>query len=119
LTKNSILIVDDDKDILMLYQLTLLREGYSVNIAFNGQQALKKVKKKKFDLAILDFVLPDLRGDELALKLKELNNSIKLIFITGYHYFKDCIDSLDVGISEILLKPIKFNELVKAVKEAL
>lgn len=119
MTKKSILLVDDDRDILMLYQITLRKEGYSVKIAPNGNQAIKKAKKAKFDLAILDFVLPDMRGDNLAFKLREIDNTINFIFITGYAYFRECIESLNIGISEILLKPLKFSELINATKKAL
>ncbi len=115
----SVLIVDDDEDILDIFEITLLEGGYTVEIAITGTEALAKAKDLKFDVAILDIVLPDLRGDKLALKLKKGNDDVNIIFVTGYTNMQDCIDSLNIGVSDILLKPIGEEELLQAVESAL
>ncbi|MCB2171946.1 response regulator, partial [archaeon] len=60
-----ILIVDDDEDILELYKLILEDEGYRVDTAKNGKEALEKALKNSYYLALLDFVLPDIKGTEI------------------------------------------------------
>lgn len=115
----SVLIVDDDEDILDIFEMTLLEGGYTVETALTGTEALAKAKDLKFDVAILDIVLPDLRGDKLALKLKKGNGDVNIIFVTGYANMQDCINSLNIGVSDILLKPIGEEELLQAVESAL
>ena len=119
MSKGSILLVDDDKDILELFQMTLLEDGYSVETAVSGMEALSKVKENKYDVAVLDVVLPDVQGDKLALEIKRHCDSVNIIFITGYANMVDCINSLPIGVSDILLKPITVEELQQAVKDAI
>ena len=117
--KKKILLVDDDESLVNTFQSVLQGEGYTVKTALTAKQALKKAEKSKFDLAILDIVLPDMRGDVVANELKKHDREIGIILITGYPYFQDCIDSLNIGIHEILLKPIGSDELLRITKEAL
>ena len=112
----AILLVDDDGDILFHFKNILSNEGYLVESASYGKDALLKTKETKFDMAIIDIMLPDTRGDQLAIEIQKQNPSIELIFITGFSYMGECIDALDIGISEILIKPISKDELLKSVK---
>ena len=115
----SILLVDDDDNILMIFENFLTSNGYEVTISNTAKRALELVNEKKFDVAVLDFVLPDLRGDSLALKIKEIQTNVEIIFVTGFSQFESCIKALEIGVSEILLKPITADELVSAVSRTL
>ncbi len=115
----SILILDDDVDILTLFRMILEKKGYNVVTVSSGREAIKMVKEKKFQVALLDIVLPDIRGDTVAKKIKKIDEGITIIFITGYTKFKDCIKALDIGIHEILLKPISNDELLSTIESAL
>jgi DNA-binding NtrC family response regulator len=119
MSKGSVLLVDDDEDILELFRMTLLEDGYGVETAVSGMEALSKVKENKYDVAVLDVVLPDIRGDKLALEIKRHRDSVNIIFITGYANMVDCINSLPIGVSDILLKPITVEALQQAVKDAI
>lgn len=115
----SILIVDDDEDILDLYRETLEYRGYSVETSRTGLDAIEKAKKNKYQIALLDVVLPDIRGEKVAEKLKKIDESMEIIFITGYSLFQVCIEATKIGICDILLKPITEEELLLAVENAL
>ena len=115
----SILIVDDDEDILDLYRTTLEYRGYSDETSKTGLDSIEKVKKNKYQIALLDVVLPDLRGEKVAEKLKKIDESMEIIFITGYSLFQACIEAAQIGICDILLKPITEEELLLAVENAL
>jgi len=115
----SILLVDDDDNILMIFENFLTSNGYDVTISNTAKKALELVNEKKFDVAVLDFVLPDIRGDNLALKIKEIQTNVEIIFVTGFSQFESCIKALEIGVSEILLKPITADELVSAVSRTL
>jgi DNA-binding response OmpR family regulator len=113
--KKLILLVDDDADIQFHYRNLLKKNDFEIDCVSLGDLAIKKMKEKKYDLLILDIMLPDIRGDKLALKLKKIDPDIPIIFITGFSYMDYCISALDIGISEILLKPITSNELLGSI----
>ena len=115
----SILIVDDDEDILDLYRETLEYRGYRVETSRTGLDAIEKAKKNKYQITLLDVVLPDISGEKVAEKLKKIDESMEIIFITGYSLFQACIDATNIGICDILLKPITEEELLLAVENAL
>ena len=115
----SILIVDDDEDILDLYRMTLEYRGYTVETSKTGLEAIEKTKKNRYQVALLDVVLPDIRGEKVTEKLRDIDESMEIIFITGYSLFQACIEATKIGISDILLKPITEEELLLAVENAL
>jgi DNA-binding response OmpR family regulator len=114
-----ILLIDDDETIIAPFQLILQKEGYQVDTASTGRQALEKAKEMEYQMVISDIVLPDIRGIEVAKKIREFNRNIRLIIITGFPDLADSIETIDLGIDEILIKPIKPDELLRAVKESL
>jgi len=117
--KRCILLVDDDETQLRTFQEILQEAGYLVETATTGEQALDKVKTARFDLVVLDIKLPDILGDEVARLLRRQDEKSGIILMTGYRSFQDCIDALDIGINEILLKPIEPDELLRATKDSL
>ena len=115
---SSILVVDDDEYILKLYRLILENEGYVIGSASTGESALIEAQKTKYDLAILDMFLPDIRGDEVACKLRNMDDSIGIIFITGYDIALQIVESLNFDFY-IFLKPISPEALLNAVENVL
>jgi DNA-binding response OmpR family regulator len=117
--KANILLVDDDEDMLILFKRILEGNGYSVEAATTGRGALELCESSGFRLAIVDIKLPDIPGNELVAKLREGDDEMAFILITGYPSLQECIDVLDLGIHEILLKPIEVDELLSVTYEAL
>lgn len=113
-----ILLVDDDETIITPFQLILQNEGYQVDIALTGQQALEKLEEADYQVAIIDIILPDIKGEEIARKIRKQNDDIRFIIITGYSEIADSVEAIDVGIDDILLKPIEPDELLRIVKES-
>jgi two-component system response regulator AtoC len=114
-----ILIVDDDEDILELYKLILEDEGYRVDTAKNGKEAIEKALKESYYLALLDFVLPDIKGTEIATELCIKRKITKILFITGYSHIFDFIDPVYKQKCKVLLKPVSGETLIESVREAL
>jgi len=111
----QVLVVDDDLDILDCYKMLFEYEGYCVETASTPSEALEKAKNRRFMLAILDFTLPGMKGDVLALKLLETNSSMKLIFITGYNDAK--VNVTDRGFdTKFFMKPIDPESLINATR---
>jgi CheY-like chemotaxis protein len=116
---NTILVVDDDKNLANTFKLVLQSVGFSVDTAITGLQALYKANRKVYDLIILDINLPDMLGDEVAEKIRETQVNTKIIMITGYSSFKDEVNGKKLGIKEVLMKPIPPEDLVKITKKTL
>jgi len=114
-----ILLIDDDETIIVPFQLILQKEGYQVDTASTGLQALEKAGEMEYQMVISDIKLPDVQGIEVAKKIRELNRNTRLIIITGFPDLADSLETIDLGIDEILIKPIKPDELLRAVKESI
>ncbi len=118
MSKKKILIVDDDKSITTVFKMMLEEQDYNVHTASSGKEAIS-LTEPSYDLVILDIKLPDITGDEVAKVMKERGMADSIVFMTGYPELGDCIDSLGVGIQEILIKPISPDEVLRVAKEAL
>ena len=117
--EKQILLVDDDETIVTPFQLILESEEYQVDVATTGRQALEKMGEEEYHVVILDIKLPDMLGTEVARKIKMRKEDVNLIVITGYPNLTDSIETIDYGISDILLKPIDPDELLRTIEETI
>jgi len=117
---DKILIVEDDKAILMGLKDDLEFEGYKVYIALNGKEGLKKAMAQKFQLIILDILLPELNGFEVCRKLKEAGKDTPILMITAAKTEEmDKVLGLELGADDYVTKPFGSRELVARVKAIL
>lgn len=119
--KAKILLVDDEPDILEIVGYNLKNEGYQVYTAENGEEALKKAKKKKPDLIILDVMMPVMDGIEACEKMRklpELDGTV-ITFLTARGEDYSMIAGFDVGADDYITKPVKPRVLVSKVKSLL
>jgi len=118
-TTKTILVVDDDKSILRTFTRILQKNGYEIDIAETGKEAIEKADKKCYDLALVDIRLPDMDGTDLLAKIKkQLQNTIK-IMITGFPSIESGVKALDGGADAYLVKPVKPEELLMLIEEKL
>jgi DNA-binding response OmpR family regulator len=112
-----VLVVDDEETILEFLEYYLKRQGFKVDAAVDGQQALEKIKNNKPDLVILDAMLPKRSGYEIVKILQREYKDLPIIVITGH--FRDMetqmIFKLEPNVKEVLLKPIQPDFLVSKV----
>jgi signal transduction histidine kinase len=119
--KANLLIVDDEPEICDLLQVILSRRYQLVESAKNGAEALDMLKKRQYDLVILDLNMPKMSGEELAKTIRaQGNHRTAIITLTGHGTFKDAHSLLkDAGISDFLNKPIDQAELLFSIERAL
>lgn len=115
----TILVVDDDKSILRTFTRILQKNGYKIDTAETGKEALEKALKKHYDLALVDIRLPDMEGTDLLAKIKEQMKSTIKIMITGFPSLESGVKALDEGADAYLVKPVKPEELLMLIKEKL
>lgn len=105
--KETILVVDDEEDILELIERHLSKKGYEVITAYNGEQALPLLDKVQFDLVITDLKMPKIDGMELLRRVKEKDPNIEVVIITGHGTMDSAIEALrDGGAFDYLQKPL-------------
>ena len=119
--KTTILAVDDEKDILELVSYNLTKEGFLVETSRNGEDALKRIKNERFDLLILDLMLPGIQGMELCRMLKAADDtaSIPIIMLTAKSEELDKVLGLEMGADDYITKPFSPRELNARVKAVL
>ena len=118
-TAKIILVVDDDKSILRTFTRILQKNGYEIDVAETGKEAIEKADSRRYDLALVDIRLPDMDGTELLAKMKkQLQTSIK-IMITGFPSLESGVKALDEGADAYLVKPVKPEELLMLIEEKL
>jgi CheY-like chemotaxis protein len=111
----SVLIVDDDEFLASTFQMLLEDSGFDVDIALNGDEALLRTMKKRYELAILDYKLPDIPGSQLSRMLKDVTPELNVVMLTGH---VEAIDgNVDFGTDEVLMKPISPDELLKITEK--
>jgi DNA-binding response OmpR family regulator len=117
--KKTILVVDDDKSILRTFARILQKNGYEIETAETGKEAMEKAENRHYDLALVDIRLPDMDGTDLLAKLKkQLLNTVK-IMITGFPSLESGVKALDEGADAYLVKPVKPQELLVLLEEKL
>ena len=115
----KILVVDDEKSIRDSLKLILEEEGYSVDTASDGEEALELINKENYDLVISDIKMPKLDGIELLNKISKLSPSTFFIIMTAYASVNTAIDALRQGAFDYLIKPVEFDDLLIRVKRLL
>ena len=119
--KKRILLVDDDTSILEVFRVIFEDEGYVVDTAETGMEAIRKVETQFYHLALLDIKLPDMEGTELLSKLRGSPASVNMmcIMITGYPSLDNAAKSLNIGADAYVMKPVDTGELLKIVRKKL
>jgi len=119
--KYTILIVDDEPDIVSLLGLHLKLNGYSIFQANNGMRGLEVATHEKPDLIVLDVMMPEMDGFEVAKRLKENpeTTDVPIIFLTARTQTDDKIKGLMAGADDYMIKPFDFEELELRIKRIL
>jgi len=115
----NVLLVDDDLNLRKMLAFVLTKEGYRVQEAVNGVDALKKLKDRNFDLVISDIRMPDLNGIELLKKIKSHDQDLPVIMITAYATTNDAIEAMKLGAEDYIMKPFSLDELKIIISKSL
>lgn len=118
--KQQILLIDDDSAILDFYTLALNKlEDVEVLKARSGQESLRLIEKESIDLIFLDLRLPDVEGIDLLRSIRDSEPDLIVVLLTGYPNLDTAIESMKLGASDYLIKPVKPTEIIKITKRLL
>jgi DNA-binding NtrC family response regulator len=111
-----IIIVDDDEGIRETLAAILQEEGYQVDTAESGREAIVKTNAKFYNLALIDIRLPDIEGIDLLKEIKETVPRIRKIIITGYPTLQNAIEAVNSRADAYVLKPFDMEKVLKLIK---
>ena len=112
--KAKILVVDDEKDICKVLEFLLKSEGYAVSVAYNGEEALEKLKKDHFDVVITDLKMDKVDGVAVLEKTKELSSDTAVVIMTAFASVESAVNIMKKGASDYIVKPF-LNEEIKII----
>ena len=121
MTKDKILVIDDEEDILELLRFNLTKEGYQVCSASTGEEALALARTERPDLILLDLMLPGIDGLEVARRLKAdpLTRSMPIVMLTAKGEESDIVTGLELGAKDYITKPFSRKVLVARLRAVL
>lgn len=114
----TVLLVEDDKTIVMGLEYTLRQEGYDVTVCYNAAQAQKTVDTSHFDIVILDLSLPDGSGYDICRRIKARSDT-PVVFLTACDDEVNVVMGLDMGADDYITKPFRIRELLSRLRTVL
>lgn len=111
-----LLIVEDEEGIVQFLKQGLEEEGYQITAATNGKAGLEAFNDGKFDLLLLDWMLPKMTGLELCKAIRQINTKVPILFLTAKDTVQETVEGLKAGANDYIKKPFSFDELVERIK---
>ncbi|MEQ9218453.1 MAG: response regulator transcription factor [Cyclobacteriaceae bacterium] len=112
-------MIEDDPSVCSFVNKGLVENGFDVTVAMNGQQGVDWSSKSKFDLIILDIMLPDINGLDVCKEIRKIDKMIPILFLTALGSAENVVLGLETGADDYLTKPFKFIELMARIKSLL
>jgi DNA-binding NtrC family response regulator len=116
--KIKVLLVDDEKDFIQTLAERLEVRDFIVETAFDGFQALSKIKEQDFDVVVLDVLMPGKDGIETLTEIKSIKPLVNVIMLTGHATVETAIDGMKAGAYDYLMKPTDTKDLIGKITKA-
>jgi len=117
--KNRVLVVDDEPGMRDFLEIMLRKDGYEVDTASDGAEAIDRIEQKMFDLAVVDIQMPVMNGIDVLQKINEKSPETTVIMITAYASHETAIDAMKLGAYDYITKPFKIDEIKLVIKKSL
>ena len=111
----TIFIVEDEKPIARFIQINLEKSGFKTAIEHNGRRAYERIMQEKYDLILLDVMLPEMDGMEICKKVREVSD-VPIIMLTARDEIKDKVEGLELGANDYMTKPFATEELLARIR---
>jgi len=112
-----ILVIDDDETIRTTTAAILQNEGYAVDTAENGKEAIRRSNADLYSVALIDFRLPDMKGTELLTALRETTPKMVKIMVTGYPTLQNAVECVNKHADAYFIKPVDYENLLSTIRE--
>ena len=115
-SQKTVLIVEDEKNIVDILRFNLQREGYQTAEAYDGEEGLEKARTADPDLILLDVMLPKMNGFDICAKLRDAGSTVPIIMLTAREEETDKVFGLEAGADDYMTKPFSMRELLARVR---
>ncbi|MBI1805050.1 MAG: response regulator [Ignavibacteriae bacterium] len=116
---HRILIVDDEDDLRELLSHVLSTQGYEIQSASNGEEAIAALQRGSYDLALLDIQMPKMNGIQVLQFINKNAPSTKAIMLTGYSDLKNAMEAREFGARDFISKPYKLDDILSTIQRVL
>ncbi len=113
----TILIIDDEESQRTLLQDFLIKQGYTIITAENGNTGIEKFKNNSINLVLTDFKMPDITGEQVVESIKKINPLTPIILITAYGTIESAVKLMQLGVINYITKPIELSKLIEQIQE--
>ena len=113
------LVVEDEAKVVDFIKKGLEEEGFEVDAAYSGMEALKYLSESRYDVVVLDIMLPELDGNEVLRRMREKGDDTPVIMLTAKDELEDKVKSFNIGCDDYITKPFSFEELLLRIKAVL
>jgi DNA-binding NtrC family response regulator len=114
----KVLLVDDEEQFVKTLAQRLETRGFTVNVVFNGKDAIAYMQEHEVDVVILDVLMPEMDGIETLGQMKKINPIAEVIMLTGHATVETAIEGMKVGAFDYLMKPTEMQALVEKIEKA-
>lgn len=111
-----VLVVEDEKDLNSIICSKLVKEGYNVDVCYDGQAALDYMEAENYDGAIMDIMIPNKDGITVLREMRNAGIQVPVLFLTAKTETQDIVRGLDAGASDYMTKPFEFSELMARLR---
>jgi DNA-binding NtrC family response regulator len=115
--KPEILVVDDEEGVRKLLAAILTEKGYNVDTASTGEEAIRKINEKVYNLVLIDIILPDICGVELLTQIRETKPRTRKIIMTGNPSLQNAVEALNKGADAYVMKPLDIEKMLGTIAE--
>jgi len=112
-----VLVIDDEDDVLGMLEIALSKNGFAVETASSGDEAVELVRERPFDVLVVDLGMPGMDGVAFIIEAKRLRPDVGIVVVTGYVNKGDAPQLEGMGVTSILEKPVDLSELVSHVTQ--
>jgi len=113
----KVLVVDDDESISQNLKTILEELGYISDTAYNGEEALRKIRENHYEVALIDLLLPDMDGLQLLIEAKKASPTTSIIIITAFGTIPNAVEAIKRGASDYVTKPFRIDDLITTIKK--
>lgn len=112
-----ILVIDDDESIRKTTAAILQSEGYAVDTAENGKEAIERSNADDYSVALIDFRLPDMEGTQLLTALRETTPKMVKVMVTGYPTLQNAVECVNKHADAYFIKPVNYENLISTISK--
>lgn len=116
MTSARILVVEDEPALAQALKQALTESGYAVTVAFDGREGFERICSERWDLAILDLMLPHMHGFEIIKAAREKGADVPILVLTAKDKLQDKVEGLDLGADDYVIKPFDLSELLARIR---